>query len=49
VSIPKSVLKERGRFHLVSPDEFDGIEEYAKWLKALFHNTCSIFVDDDGE
>jgi hypothetical protein len=49
VSIPKSLLKERDRFHLVSPDELDGIEEYAEWLEALLHNSCSIFVEDDGE
>jgi hypothetical protein len=49
VSIPKSVLKERGRFHLVLPDELDGIEEYTEWLEALLHNPCSIFVEDDGE
>ena len=49
MSIPKSVLKERGRFHLVSPGELDGFEEYAEWLEALLHNSCSIFIDDDGE
>ena len=49
MSIPKSVLKERGRFHLVSPDELDGIEEYTEWLEALLHNPCSIFVEGDGE
>lgn len=49
MSIPKSILKERGRFHLVSPDELDGIQEYAEWLEALLHNSCSIFIDDDGE
>ena len=49
MSIEKTVLKERGRFHLVEPSELVGIEEYAEWLEALLHNPCSIFVDDDGK
>jgi len=48
VSVPKSELKERGRFHLVSPDELEGIEDYAEWLEALLHNPCSIFIGDSG-
>ena len=45
----KSILKERGRFHLIPPSELDGIQDYAEWLEALLHNSCSIFIDDDGE
>lgn len=49
VTIPKPILKERGRFHLVSRDELDGIQEYSEWLEALLNTSCSIFIDDDGE
>ena len=45
----KSILKERGRFHLIPPEQLDGIQEHAEWLEALLHNACSIFIEDDGE
>lgn len=38
--IPKQIAREIDRFHKVSPEELDGIEEYAEWLDALLHGPC---------
>lgn len=46
VSIPKDVAREIDRFHKVSPDELENIEEYAEWLDALLHGPC--YVDECG-
>ena len=35
-------------FHMVNPNELEGIEEYAEWLESILHNPCSVW-EENGE
>jgi len=48
VSFPKEIARERGRFHLVSPNDLLDINEYAEWLNALLYGQCKV-EEYDGE
>jgi len=48
MQLPKQELRNSRWFHLVKPEELEGLEEFAAWLEALLHNPCSIW-DEDGE
>lgn len=45
----KQQLREYGAFHLVNPDQLDGIDEWGEWLEALLHKPCSIWEEESGE
>lgn len=48
MSIPKDIARQYDRFHKVSPDELEDINEFAEWLDALLHGPC--YVEEyDGE
>ncbi len=36
-------------FHMVNPDELDGLEEYAEWLEAILHNPCTVWEENGNE
>lgn len=40
MSIPKEVARKIDRFHKVSPDELENIEEFTEWLDSLIHGPC---------
>lgn len=45
----KEQHRKFGRFHLVDPDELEGMDEFAEWLEALLHNPCSVWEEDGDE
>jgi len=48
MSLPKKYARKHDRFHLVSPDELDGIEEYVEQLEAILHKNCYV-LEEDGD
>ena len=48
MNLPKEKCRKYGMFHMVDPDDLEGIEEYAEWLESILHNPCSVW-EEDGE
>tara|TARA_R100000908_G_scaffold65358_1_gene54798 strand:- start:32344 stop:32766 length:423 start_codon:yes stop_codon:yes gene_type:complete len=48
MSLPKEFARKHDRFHLVSPDELDGLDEHAERLEAILHKNCYV-IEEDGE
>ena len=44
----KEQLRGTRWFHAVEPGELEDLSEFAEWLEALLHNSCSIW-EEDGE
>ncbi|MCP3674541.1 MAG: DUF4160 domain-containing protein [Gammaproteobacteria bacterium] len=44
----KNELKNTPFFHMVNPDELEGITDYATWLEAILHNPCNVW-EENGE
>ena len=49
MKLTKELARKHGLFHLIEPEELDGLDEYTEWLEAIFHGPCSIWEEDDGE
>jgi hypothetical protein len=46
VSISKEQLKAAGRFELADPATLESIDDWALWLEAILHGSCSILIHD---
>jgi len=49
MKLTKELARKHGLFHLIEPEELDGLDEYTEWLEAILHGPCSIWEEDDGE